>query len=165
MLISWRVVHAVDSELGPALSMLPVCYIFIWQLPLGVGFWSYTLQLIFLLNFRISLCSKLGCDIGGAKEPGVIYLATNWGAKEPQNLPNHRVEKKQSSCNAPLYPWIHGKPPAFDGNHQHFPLEGGEVNKSPHTESGKERTTTRLFTLRHTSLPFRYLYSNYSTVY
>ena len=34
----------------------------------------------------------LGCDIGGAKELGVIYFATNWGAKEPQNLPNHRVD-------------------------------------------------------------------------
>ena len=34
---------------------------------------------------------KKGCDIGGAKEPGVIYFPTNWGAKEPQNLPNHRV--------------------------------------------------------------------------
>jgi len=33
----------------------------------------------------------LGCDIGGAKEPGVIYFPINWGAKEPQNLPNHRV--------------------------------------------------------------------------
>ena len=37
------------------------------------------------------LKSLLGCDIGGAKELGVIYFATNWGAKEPQNLPNHRV--------------------------------------------------------------------------
>ncbi len=34
----------------------------------------------------------LGCDIGGAKELGVIYFPTNWGAKEPQNLPNHRVD-------------------------------------------------------------------------
>ena len=33
----------------------------------------------------------LGCDIGGAKELGVIYFPTNWGAKEPQNPPNHRV--------------------------------------------------------------------------
>ena len=33
----------------------------------------------------------LGCDIGGAKELGMIYFPTNWGAKEPQNLPNHRV--------------------------------------------------------------------------
>ena len=33
----------------------------------------------------------LGCDIGGAKEPGVIYFPTNWGAKEPQNPHNHRV--------------------------------------------------------------------------
>jgi len=33
----------------------------------------------------------LGCDIEGAKELGVIYFPTNWGAKEPQNLPNHRV--------------------------------------------------------------------------
>ena len=33
----------------------------------------------------------LGCDIGRAKELGVIYFPTNWGAKEPQNLPNHRV--------------------------------------------------------------------------
>ena len=35
--------------------------------------------------------SWLGCDIGGAKELGVIYFPTNWGAKESQNLPNHRV--------------------------------------------------------------------------
>ena len=33
----------------------------------------------------------LGCDIGGAKELGVIYFPTNSRAKEPQNLPNHRV--------------------------------------------------------------------------
>ena len=38
--------------------------------------------------------NQLGCDIGGAKEPGVIYFPTNWGAKEPHNLPNHRVVKK-----------------------------------------------------------------------
>ena len=35
--------------------------------------------------------NRLGCDIGGAKELRVIYFPTNWGAKEPQNLPNHRV--------------------------------------------------------------------------
>jgi len=35
--------------------------------------------------------SQLGCDIGGAKELGVMYVPTNWGAKEPQNLPNHRI--------------------------------------------------------------------------
>ena len=34
----------------------------------------------------------LGCDTGGAEELGVIYFPTNWGAKEPQNLPNHRVD-------------------------------------------------------------------------
>ena len=33
----------------------------------------------------------LGCDIGGAKGLGVIYFPTNWGAKEPQNLSNHRI--------------------------------------------------------------------------
>ena len=38
-----------------------------------------------------TILSYLGCDIGGAKELGVIYFPTNWGAKEPQNLPNHRV--------------------------------------------------------------------------
>ena len=31
--------------------------------------------------------------IGGAEELRVIYFPTNWGAKEPQNLPNHRVAK------------------------------------------------------------------------
>ena len=36
---------------------------------------------------------KKGCDIGGAKELGVIYFPTNWGAKEPQNPPNHRVDE------------------------------------------------------------------------
>ena len=34
----------------------------------------------------------LGCEsLGSYKELGVIYFPTNWGAKEPQNLPNHRV--------------------------------------------------------------------------
>jgi len=37
----------------------------------------------------------LGCDIEGAKELRVIYFPTNWGAKEPQNLPNHRVDNYQ----------------------------------------------------------------------
>ena len=40
---------------------------------------------------------KLGCDIEGAKELGVIYFPTNWGAKELQNPPNHRVEKVRIS--------------------------------------------------------------------
>jgi len=40
----------------------------------------------------------LGCDIGGAEELGVIYFPTNWGAKEPQNYPNHRV-----SCTVEIY--------------------------------------------------------------
>ena len=41
--------------------------------------------------FSLAYAPWLGCDIGGAKELGVIYFPTNWGAKEPQNLPNHRV--------------------------------------------------------------------------
>ena len=45
---------------------------------------------MFFLTHRIHVW--LGCDIGGAKELGVIYFPTDWGAKEPQNLPNHRVE-------------------------------------------------------------------------
>ena len=41
----------------------------------------------------VTFCIKawLGSDIGGAKELRVIYFPTNGGAKEPQNLPNHRV--------------------------------------------------------------------------
>ena len=30
---------------------------------------------------------------GHDRKLGVIYFPTNWGAKEPQNLPNHRVAK------------------------------------------------------------------------
>ena len=30
---------------------------------------------------------------GHDRKPGVIYFPTNWGAKEPQNLPNHRVDE------------------------------------------------------------------------
>ena len=37
------------------------------------------------------LDGHLGCDIGGAKELRVIYFPIIWGAKEPQNLPNHGV--------------------------------------------------------------------------
>ena len=48
-------------------------------------FWGYQ-------HFRKPPYIYLGCDIGGAKELGVIYFPTNWGAKEPQNLPNHRVD-------------------------------------------------------------------------
>ena len=33
----------------------------------------------------------LGCDIGGAKELRVIYFPTNWGAKEPRNLPKSQT--------------------------------------------------------------------------
>ena len=40
---------------------------------------------------QLRLVVYLGCDIGGAKEPGVIYFPTNWGAKEPQALPNQSV--------------------------------------------------------------------------
>ena len=35
----------------------------------------------------------LPCDIGGAKEPGMMYFTTKWGAKEPQNPQNHRVDE------------------------------------------------------------------------
>ena len=38
---------------------------------------------------------QLGCDIGGAKELGVIYFPTNGGAKEPRNLPNHTLRVGQ----------------------------------------------------------------------
>ena len=31
---------------------------------------------------------------GSELEPGMIYFPTKWGAKEPQNLQNHRVVKK-----------------------------------------------------------------------
>jgi len=33
----------------------------------------------------------LPCDIGGAKELGMMYFPTKCGAKEPQNHQNHRV--------------------------------------------------------------------------
>ena len=42
-------------------------------------------------RWRFQTFHKLGCDIGGAKELGAIYFPSNWGAKDPQNLPNHRV--------------------------------------------------------------------------
>jgi len=44
--------------------------------------------------------SKKGCDIGGPKELGVIYFPAKWGAKEPQNLPKHRVVRDDD-----LYFW------------------------------------------------------------
>ena len=57
--------------------------------------WSWRLWTILIDSKRLFVALKrdlcLGCDIGGAKEPGVIYFPINWGAKEPQNLPNHRV--------------------------------------------------------------------------
>ena len=40
-------------------------------------------------KFRIM---SIGCDIVGVKEQRVIYFPISWGAKEPQNLPNHRVD-------------------------------------------------------------------------
>ena len=44
----------------------------------------------------------LGCDIGGAEELGVIYFPTIWGAKELQNLPNHRVDIDPWRLRKPL---------------------------------------------------------------
>ena len=34
----------------------------------------------------------LGCDIGGAKEPWMMYFPAKWGDKEPQNPRNYRVD-------------------------------------------------------------------------
>jgi len=31
---------------------------------------------------KVETGELLGCDIGGAKELGVIYFPTNWGAKQ-----------------------------------------------------------------------------------
>ena len=49
-------------------------------------------------------CCWLGCDIGGAKEPGVIYFPTNWGAKEPQNVQNQRVVE-MTDCTIYRFFW------------------------------------------------------------
>lgn len=38
----------------------------------------------------------LPCDLGGATGPGMIYFPTKWGAKEPQNIQNHRVVPKNA---------------------------------------------------------------------
>ena len=46
------------------------------------------------MKFRLSLTAVFldlfdvffGCDIEGAKELGVIYFPTNWGAKELQQI-------------------------------------------------------------------------------
>ena len=48
-------------------------------------------------NTRILLLYRLPCDIGGAKEPGMMYFPTKWGAKEPQNPQNHRVVDEQKT--------------------------------------------------------------------
>ena len=65
---------------------------------LGSFCWEIRKTTVYNRNYVYIYCcflSKhecwLGCDIGGAKEQGVIYIPTNWGAKEPQNVPNHRV--------------------------------------------------------------------------
>ena len=50
----------------------------------GRKMWPF---LIFLVPRKL----YLGCDIKGANELGVIYFPANWGAKECQNLPKHRV--------------------------------------------------------------------------
>ena len=53
-----------------------------------------TKMFFFKSELEISETTNLGCDIGGAKEIGVMDFPTNWGAKEPQHLPNHRVAKQ-----------------------------------------------------------------------
>ena len=45
----------------------------------------------------------LGCESLG--ELRVIYFPTNWGAKEPQNLPNHRVDGKGFLVELGSRPW------------------------------------------------------------
>ena len=57
-----------------------------------------------LSPFANSMEFWLGCDIGGAKELGVIYFPTNWGAKEPQNLPNHRVVDIRTFGGVQIWP-------------------------------------------------------------
>ena len=38
-------------------------------------------------------------DIEGAKEAGMMYFPTKWGAKEPQNPQNHRVVFAVGKCS------------------------------------------------------------------
>ena len=48
-------------------------------------------HLVFLLRFFIQYLFFLPCDIGGAKDPGMMYFPTKWGANEHQNPKNPRV--------------------------------------------------------------------------
>ena len=62
----------------------------------------------------------------------MIYFPTNWGAKEPQNLPNDRVVRIKN-CWGRLLPWIPSPPPK--------PLEGfdpwpGAFTRYKTTEGG-----------------------------
>ena len=73
-----------------------------------------------------------GCDIGGAKELGVIYFPTNVGAKEPQNLRNHRVDNQQFKWTMISIPprkltWLAGKSTSWVDV---FPIEHGDFPAS-----------------------------------
>ena len=49
--------------------------------------------------------SHLDCDIGGAKEPAVIYFPTNWGAKSQgsHGIPSYRTKKKHQTTVPSLH--------------------------------------------------------------
>ena len=88
-----------------------------------------------MVSFLFLCLCCLGCDIGGAKELGVIYFPTNWGAKEPQNLPNHRVvavnhpEIQLFFLKNNLHSW------------EYFHMAWGETNRKKKTSQGSSRSS------------------------
>ena len=84
----------------------------------------------------------------------VIYPSTHLFVKFQNLTLVGRFLKKQSSCNAPLGTHgFHGKPPAFDGNHQHLDWKAEKSTNRPISREWKRKNSyNRLFTLRHTSL-------------
>ncbi len=74
------------------ISWLLCCMFFFRpQLQKRVGMVGRTQVFLWCTRFLAFHSLRLGRDIGAAKELGVIYFLTNWGAQEPQNLPNPRV--------------------------------------------------------------------------
>ena len=67
---------------------------------------------------------------GHDRKLGVIYFPTNWGAKEPQNLPNHRVYRDIQTCQGGCWKRDKSDWEVPFAEQEGLPKESFEVNSS-----------------------------------
>ena len=91
----------------------------------------------------------------------MIYFATNWGAKEPQNLPNHRVVKEiiiMQCSTLPVDSFETSRRLMVSLNTSHWKAEKS-TNRPISREWKRKNSYKVVYPSAYFILLFRYLYS------